>query len=289
MKSLKKILIICSFMFLVTGCFKTEELDNARIYTTIYPIEYLINEIYGYNSEIYSIYPNGVNPNEYDLSTKKINKYSKSDLFVYNGLTNEKKIAASFVNRNKNLKIIDVSEGLAIKSSEQELWLNPSNYLMLAQNIKKGLNQYIESNIIKEEVEKNYDKLKEEITKFETELKIMSQNSSNNVIIVSKNYFNFLNNFGFEVISLEDTEELNNDIINRAKKLLSEKSNSYVFISEEEENNTPEHITDILKSGGEKKVLNTFSILTSEQRELNENYLTLMQENLELLKEELYK
>lgn len=276
-------------MFLVTGCFKTEELDNARIYTTIYPIEYLINEIYGYNSEIYSIYPNGVNPNEYDLSTKKINKYSKSDLFVYNGLTNEKKIAASFVNRNKNLKIIDVSEGLAIKSSEQELWLNPSNYLMLAQNIKKGLNQYIESNIIKEEVEKNYDKLKEEITKFETELKIMSQNSSNNVIIVSKNYFNFLNNFGFEVISLEDTEELNNDIINRAKKLLSEKSNSYVFISEEEENNTPEHITDILKSGGEKKVLNTFSILTSEQRELNENYLTLMQENLELLKEELYK
>jgi len=289
MKSLKKILIICSFMFLVTGCFKSEELDNAKIYTTIYPIEYLINEIYGYNSEIFSIYPNGVNVNDYELSTKKINKYSKSDLFIYNGLTNEKKIAASFVNRNKNLKIIDVSEGLAIKSSEQELWLNPSNYLMLAQNIKKGLNQYIESNIIKEEVEKNYDKLKEEITKFETELKIMSQNSSNNVIIVSKNYFSFLNNYGFEVISLENTEELNNDVINRAKKLLSEKSNSYIFITEEEESNTPEQITEILKSGGEKKVLNTFSILTSEQREQNENYITLMQENLELLKEELYK
>lgn len=289
MKSLKKILIICSFMFLLSGCFKSEELDNAKIYTTIYPIEYLINEIYGYNSEIFSIYPNGVNVNDYELSTKKINKYSKSDLFIYNGLTNEKKIAASFVNRNKNLKIIDVSEGLAIKSSEQELWLNPSNYLMLAQNIKKGLNQYIESNIIKEEIENNYDKLKEEITKFETELKIMSQNSSNNVIIVSKNYFSFLNNFGFEVISLEDTEELNNDVINRAKKLLSEKSNSYIFITEEEENNTPEQITEILKSGGEKKVLNTFSILTSEQREQNENYITFMQENLELLKEELYK
>lgn len=289
MKSLKKILIICSFMFLLSGCFKSEELDNAEIYTTIYPIEYLITEIYGYNSEIFSIYPNGVNVSDYELSTKKINKYSKSDLFIYNGLTNEKKIAASFVNRNKNLKIIDVSEGLAIKNSEQELWLNPSNYLMLAQNIKKGLNQYIESNIIKEEIEKNYDKLKEEITKFETELKIMSQNSTNNILIVSKNYFNFLNNFGFEVISLENTEELNNDIINRAKKLLSEKSNSYIFISEEEENNTPEHITEILKSGGEKKVLNTFSILTSEQREQNENYITFMQENLELLKEELYK
>ena len=289
MKSFKKILIMFSFIFLLTGCFKTEELDNAKIYTTIYPIEYLINELYGYNSEIFSIYPNGVNVNEYELSTKKINRYSKSDLFIYNGLTNEKKIAANFVNRNKNLKIIDVSEGLAIKNSEQELWLNPSNYLMLAQNIKKGLNQYIESNIIKEEIETNYDKLKEEITKFETELKLISQNSNNNAIIVSKDYFKFLNNYGFEVISLEDTEELNNDIINRAKKLLSEKSNSYIFITEEEENNIPEHINNILKSSGEKKVLNTISILTSEQREQNENYVTLMQENLELLKEELYK
>ena len=289
MKSLKKILIMFSFMFLVTGCFKSEELDNAEIYTTIYPIEYLINELYGYNSEIYSVYPNGVNAKEYELSTKKISKYSKSDLFIYNGLTDEKKMAASFLNRNKNLKIIDVSEGLAIKNSEQELWLNPSNYLMLAQNIKKGLNQYIESNIIKDEIENNYNKLKEEITKFETELKLMSQNSSNNVIIVSKDYFKFLNNYGFEVISLEDTAELNNDIINRAKKLLNEKTNNFVFITEDENENTPEKINDVLKSGGEKKVLNTFSILTSEQREQNETYITLMQENLELLKEELYK
>jgi len=289
MKSLKKILIMFSFMFLVTGCFKSEELDNAEIYTTIYPIEYLINELYGYNSEIYSVYPNGVNAKEYELSTKKISKYSKSDLFIYNGLTDEKKMAASFVNRNKNLKIIDVSEGLAIKNSEQELWLNPSNYLMLAQNIKKGLNQYIESNIIKDEIENNYNKLKEEINKNETELKLMSQNSSNNVIIVSKDYFKFLNNYGFEVISLEDTAELNNDIINRAKKLLNEKTNNFVFITEDENENTPEKINDVLKSGGEKKVLNTFSILTSEQREQNETYITLMQENLELLKEELYK
>lgn len=289
MKNLKKILIICSFMFIVTGCFKTEELDNADILTTTYPIEYLITELYGYNSVISSVYPNGVNVEEYELSTKKINKYSKSDLFIYNGLTDEKKIAANFVNRNKNLKIIDVSEGLAIKSSEEELWLNPSNYLMLAQNIKKGLNQYIESNIIKDEIENNYNKLKEEITKFETELKLISQNSSNNVIIVSKDYFKFLNNYGFEVISLEETDELNNDIINRAKKLLNEKSNSFIFVTEEDNENTPNHINDILKSGGEKKVLNTFSILTSEQRDQNESYITLMQENLELLKEELYK
>ena len=51
MKSLKKILIMCSFLFLVTGCFKTEELDNAKIYTTIYPIEYIVSELYGILTE----------------------------------------------------------------------------------------------------------------------------------------------------------------------------------------------------------------------------------------------
>ena len=289
MKKIIKLFMLVIAVTMLTGCLKSEELDNAEIFTTIYPIEYLVNELYGYNSEIKSIYPDGVDIKEYTLSNTKKKKYAKSDLFVYNGLTDEKKIAANFVNKNKNLKIIDVSEGLAIKDSEYELWLNPSNYLMLAQNIKKGLNQYIESNIIKDEIENNYDKLKEEITKFETELKLMSQNSSNNIIIVSKNYFNFLKNYGFEVISLEDTEELNNDIINRAKKLLNEKENSFIFISEEEENNIPDHINNILKSSGEKKVLNTFKILTSEEREQNETYITLMQENLELLKEEIYK
>ena len=133
MKNLYKIIIITLFMFMFTGCLKTEELDKAEIYTTTYPIEYLVNELYGYNSKVLSIYPDGANINKYTLSNKKIKKYSKTDLFVYNGLTDEKKIAASFVKKNSKLKIIDVTEGLAIKYSYEELWLNPINYLMLVQ------------------------------------------------------------------------------------------------------------------------------------------------------------
>lgn len=289
MKKISKLLIICSFMFLLSGCFKSEELDKAEIYTTTYPIEYLMTEIYGYNSEVKSIYPNEVNIDEYELSNKKIKKYSNSDLFVYNGLTNEKKIAANFVNNNKNLKIIDVSEGLAIKYSYEELWLNPLNYLMLAQNIKNGLNQYIDSTIIKDEINANYNELKVNITEFETNLKLISQNSKSNILIVSKNYFKFLENYGFEILSLEETDDLSNDTINRAKKLLSDKENNYIFITENENNNLSKTITDVLNSGGETKILNTLTVLTNDQRNNNESYLTLMQENIEFIKEEVYK
>ena len=289
MKRILKISIIISFIFILTGCFKSEELDKAKIYTTIYPLEYLVNELYGYNSEVSSIYPDGIDVSEYELANKKVKKYSKSDLFVYNGLTDEKKIAASFVNKNKKLKIIDVSEGLSIKYSYEELWLNPTNYLMLSQNIKNGLHRYIESTIIKDEIEANYNELKVSLTEFETNLNLMSQNSKSNILIVSKDYFKFLESYGFEVISLEETENLSKDTINRAKKLLEEKNNNYIFITESEKDNLSETITDVIKSGGETKVLNTFVTLNKEQRENNEDYISLMKENIEYIKEEVYK
>lgn len=291
MKKLLKLFLLTVFTVMLTGCFKSEELDNAEIYTTIYPIEYLVNELYGYNSEVKSIYPDGVDLNEYALSNTKKRKYSKTDLFVYNGLTDEKKIAASFVNYNSNLKIIDVSEGLAIKYSYEELWLNPSNFLMLAQNTKNGLNSYIESTIIKEEIEKNYSNLKLTLTEFETTLRLISQNGTYNTLIVSKDYFKFLGNYGFEIISIEENDELSNDTINKAKNLISEGINSYVFVSTEEYNNGKysETIETLKSAGAEIKVLNTMTILSSEQRESNDNYETLMKANIEMIKEEVYK
>ena len=286
---MKKIIIMLCSIFLLTGCFKSEELDKANIYTTVSPIEYLVSEIYGYNSTVNSIYPDGVNVNDYELSNKKIKKYSNEDLFVYNGLTDEKQIAAKFVNKNSRLKIIDVSEGLSVKYSYQELWLNPTNYLMMAQNIKNGLNQYIESSIIKNEVSANYDKLKVTISEFETNLKLLSQNGKYNTIIVSKDYFKFLENYGFEVISLEETENLNNDTINRAISLINSKQNSYIFVTKDEIDNYSDTINKVKAQGAEIKALNTMTILATEERNSKENYSTLMKENIELLKEEVYK
>ncbi len=289
MKNLKKVLFIGIISLLLTGCFKSEDLDNANIRTTTYPLEYLSTTLYGYNSNVKSIYPDGIDIKEYKLSNKKTKKYSKEDLFIYNGLTDEKQIAASFVNKNSKLKIIDVSEGLAIKYSYEELWLNPTNYLMMAQNLKNGLNQYIDSTILKNEINANYNNLKVTLSEFETTLKLISQNGKYNTLIVSKDYFKFLENFGFDVISLEETDNLNNDTINRAKNLLKSKENSYIFITKEEENNLSETINDVKENGGEIKILNTMTILDSDERDKKEDYTTLMKANIELIKEEAYK
>ena len=83
---LTTILIFTSF--LCTGCFDFNNLEDATIYTTVYPIQYLAQVLYNDYSTSSMIYPNGALVDEYELTDKQINNYSKGTLFVYNGTTN---------------------------------------------------------------------------------------------------------------------------------------------------------------------------------------------------------
>lgn len=129
---------------MVTGCnVKKDNMEGITIYTTIYPIRYLIDSLYGDNSTIYSIYPAGVDTNEFDLSDKKLEEYANTDLFVFNSLDRDRDFAVKMINKNKNLKVIDVSLGMTYDYDIAELWFNPYNYLMMAQNTKSGLLEYV--------------------------------------------------------------------------------------------------------------------------------------------------
>lgn len=282
-----KLLVILTLILLVTtSCLKRDDLEDVTIYTTVYPIEYLTEELYGYNSDVLSIYPTGINTNEYTLTEKQINDYCKSAVFVYNGLSNEKKIAAEFVNRNPSIKIIDVSQGIEIKNSIEELWLSPSNYLMLAQNIKNQLEEYIDNKYIQDEINQNYEKLKINISEIDAELKIVAKNAINSTIIVNDDIFKFLEKYGYEVISLQN--EVSNTTLSKIKNAFSNGSLNKIFIKEGSEiNNT------ILDLNNNYKIelvnLKTIVNLTDSERLESANYLTLMKENVTAIKDEVYE
>ena len=111
---IKKFLILALLIILITpGCSITKDsMEDITIYTTIYPIKYLLDSLYGDNATINSIYPSGVDTNDYELSDKKLEEYSKTDLFVFNSLDKDRDYAVKMINKNKNLKVIDVSLGI---------------------------------------------------------------------------------------------------------------------------------------------------------------------------------
>ena len=171
------LLLILITIILLPGCtIKKDSMEDIDIYTTIYPIKYLISSLYGDNSTIYSIYPSGVNPNDFELSEKKLEEYSKTDLFVFNSLDHDRDYAVNMINKNKNLKVIDVSLGMTYINDIAELWLNPYNYLMMAQNTKNGLleyitNPYLISNDDKTGIEDKYEELKYNLSRLDADMK----------------------------------------------------------------------------------------------------------------------
>ena len=293
---MKKIIIILIMtLTLLSGCklnIDTDSMKDIEVYTTIYPIRYLIDSLYGTNSTIYSIYPSGVEPKDFQLSDKKLEEYSGADLFVFNSLDKERDYAVKMINNNKKLKIIDVSMGMTYDTDIAELWLNPYNYLMMAQNTKNGLleyisNPYLISNDDGTGIEDKYEDLKYNLSRLDADIKETISLASYDTIVVDNNVFNFLSKYNLNVISLEEDDELTDVKINEVKKLINEGKIKYIYSSKEETNDTC--INLIENYGVELVTLNTMETVDGGITNSNENYVTVMNNNLELLNKELYK
>ena len=288
MKLLKKGLLLGSVLFLLSGCFfKRDSMEDITIYTTSYPINYLVDYLYGNNAKIYSIFPTGVNIDEFEISDKKVKEYANSDLFVFNSLDIDRDYAVKLINKNEDLKLIDVSMGMNYDYDVHELWLNPYNYLMMAQNLKNSLNNYISNPYLTEEVESNYETLKFELSKLDATVKELAINSSYKTIVVDNDLFKFLEKYDIRVISLEENENLTEPIINEVKKLINDGEIKYIYSISTESNDTVKSLLDSYEV--ELITINNMRSVDGGVTNTNDSYLIIMNNNIELLKKELLK
>ena len=271
MKKFLKGLLMGVFMLLLSGCGE-DALVNNDVYTTIYPIEYLTEYLYGEDRSVLSIYPSGADVNTYELTDMQKENYSLAGLFVYNGLTNEKELAREFLNNNPELLLIDVSYRLNYEYAIEELWLSPNNYLMLAKNIKNNLIDYTTSTVLKEAIEDRYREIEEELSFMDAELRSVAteaKSEGNATLVVSSNKLLFLENYGFQVIVLGD--EVNESI----SELFDDGDVSDIYLCDTDQKN--EFITS-LESEYDANIINvdTMYTLTDEEASGNATYLTIM-------------
>lgn len=287
MKRFLLILAILAITISASGCFKRDDLEDITIYTTVYPVEYITNRLYGEHSNIYSIYPNGINIKDYALTDKQIKDYSKAKLFIFSGLMEEKNYVEKLFHYNKKLKIIDTTSSMEISYKDEELWLDPSNFLMIAQNIKNGFDEYITNHYLKNEIDEKYQELKVEVSNLDAEISTIFENSSKKTIIVSDDVFKFLEKYGFTVISLENNENLTERTLSDVRDLIASEQVHYIFVKENEE--VPQAITALTENTNvEILKFHMLSNISEEEKNNNEDYITLMNKNIELLKQELY-
>lgn len=288
MKKLIMILSVLTITTCLTGCLKSDKMENINIATTIYPIEYVTNRLYGDKAKIKSIYPRNSISETYTMTEKQLKDYSEYDLFIYNGASKEREYATKMLNHNKRLKIIDASYGLDTTNTKSDVWLNPSNILMIGQNIKNELSDYITSDYIKNDIETKYTSLKVDITELETELQKTATNSVSNKIVVSDESLNFLKKYGFEVINLTEKGKLKEANLETAKTLMLNKKIDYIFNMEHSKNND---LVNNLKTTYKVNILvfRTLDTITEKDENNNDDYLSIMHNNISLLQKETYK
>ncbi len=287
---MKKVIILMFLTFTIlcsSGCIKRDTMEGINIYTTSYPITYITNYLYSDHANIYSIYPNGVVPSKYTLTDKQIIDYSKGSLFVFNGLSSEKEYVAPMFKHNKKLMIINSTQSMEYLYGEDELWLDPSNFLMMANNIKNGLNEYINNHYLKTDIEEKYEKLRIEISNLDAKMQLIASKANNNKILVASDLFNFLDKYGLEVYSLEENNSLTDKKVNDILTLINNGEISYIFAKQNEElNDTIKNIQS--QTNIQVLTLHTLSNLTNNEESSKKDYLSLMNENIEQLKLELY-
>ena len=206
MKKILKFMGILISTLLMSGCIFEKQTD--KIYTTNYPITFITSYLLGSADNIESIYPNDTNPEKYVLTKKMIKTYSSGKIFIYNGLSSEKEYAKKLVNTNSKLNIIDAAENIKYDYSPKEVWFSPYNFMVQVKNIKDRL---IELSTSQEEIKTintNFKTLEQDISSMDAYLRSVAKDATKNdkkpTLISANGDFKYLEDYGFEVISLED-------------------------------------------------------------------------------------
>lgn len=290
MKSKKIFLLFILFLtaiFTTTGC-KQDDMDDIRILVTNYPNEYITEKLYGKHSSITAVYPDGVDTDKYKISSKQKEDFSQYDLFIYNGLIEkESNLAFDLLDLNPNLKIIDTAYVLETDYSPEELWLNPSSLLMMAQNVRLGLNEYVTSTYIKKDIDKAYENLKVELSELDADYRLAVENASQHTIVVANSALNYLKKFGLDVICIDN--EASPKTISNAQKLIEDGDISYIYSFDEESLN--DNVKNLLNTYPDLKrqKLHKLNNLSDDDRTNKLSYVNIMNNNLDLIKQELYQ
>lgn len=307
MKISKAIWITLLMIVLFTGCAsqnhsesQNNQKNNLEIYTSLYPLQYVIEQIGGDSITVHSILPPGADAHTYEPSSKEIIKIAKGDLFFYLGAGMEsyaETIAKSL--DSQEVKLIEIGEdtSLFMKSEsdhhhddhgdhgdyDPHIWLDPIRLTQIAEVIK---NELISSNPNEKDLyEENYYILVDKLTELDQSFQAVMDIKKNKHILVSHAAYGYWEDrYGIKQISVNGLspshEPSQKDLTNIIQQTKAYQLHYILF-----EKNTSNRVSEIIKDeiGAEIEFIHNLEVLTEEEIENNQDYLTLMQSNLEIL------
>ena len=158
---------------------------------------------------------------------------------------------------------------------------------MMAQNVQLDLEEYISSTYLEKEIDDAYEKLKVELSELDADYRVAVENTDNKTIVVANSALKFLEKFGLEVLCLD--QDASEKTVSDIQTLIKEEKISYIYTFKNDKTN--ENVENIINNNTNIKVLELHKLdnLSDEERAEDKDYITIMNENLDLIKQELYQ
>ena len=158
---------------------------------------------------------------------------------------------------------------------------------MMAQNVRLGLEEYATSTYIKKDVDENYEKLKVTLSELDADYRVAVENTEHKTIVVATSTLKYLEKFGLNVICIDN--DATDKTVSDASELISNGEISYLYTFEGDElNDKAKQLLADYPDLKEQK-LHKLNILTDSDRTNKKNYINIMNNNLDLIKQELYQ
>ncbi|MEK4713753.1 metal ABC transporter solute-binding protein, Zn/Mn family [Sporosarcina sp. FSL K6-5500] len=290
--------------------------EKLSIYTTVYPLQYFTERIGGDYVDVKSIYPAGADEHTFDPTQKDMMGLADSDLFFYIGLGLEGFVEnAEKTMKNEHVKMVATAEAIPDEMLDEghsdeghdedaehdehgheghdhggidpHVWISPLLSVELATSIKDAL--IASKPEMKDEFEKNFEQLKVELVELDSKFKEISSTVPSKTFFVSHASFGYLaDSYGLEQVAIAGLNSQSEPSQKQLAKIVKEAKNHnihYVLF----EQNVSSKLTNVVRKeiGAESLMLHNLGVLTVDDVKNNEDYFSLMEQNIETLKKAL--
>ncbi|MDL2311045.1 zinc ABC transporter substrate-binding protein [Peptostreptococcaceae bacterium OttesenSCG-928-C18] len=298
MKKLCGILIV--FILVLTSCnsANSEDVKNDKpvIYTSIYPISYIAENIVGEKIEIRNIVPNDTDIHSWELTPKDIVKIEDTNLVLTNGLGIET-WRESLVTTIGEDKLKEVNKGIDLinlvgETGHEEhehgefdphIWMSVKNMKIMASNVYEEIIKLDNKN--EEDYLENFNRLIKDLDELEKSYESRLADYKGRYIIVPHEAFSYLaRDYSLNQVAIEGINSSSEPDLGKMAEIIdiAKKNNiNTVFYEFEESDKIAKAIANEIE--GKISPLYTLEVTTSEQVKNKEDYISLMYKNLDNL------
>lgn len=304
---MKKIFTVMAILALLTGCAQiAKETDKLEIVTTFYPIYDFTNNVVGDNATVKMVMPLGIDAHDFEPSPQDVAAIHDADVFIYHGAGMESWVDSilSTINTEK-ITVIELSsvvdllensnndhdehEGHNHGAFDPHTWLSPKNAIKEVSLIRDTLIEVDPDH--KDNYTSNATRYLEQLNVIDSDFESLKTSKHRKDFLVDHQAYGYLardydlhqQGLMASMLKEEPTAKELEDILDS----IQEKDIQAFFVNP----TNSMKLIDVIKKETNIKVLplHTIESLTKDQIDNGDNYLKLMNENYQSLKEGLIR